>query len=82
MEKIQISDQKLVLLTENDEEIGFVKFTIDDKTLHLKSTVVHEAFQGKGYAKRLMQEIEKFITEKHYALVAECSYAVKYFGKV
>ncbi len=82
MEKVVIKDSKIILLDENENEIGFIKFEIFNDVLDVISTVVNENYQGKGYAKILMKECEKYIRNNNYKVKATCSYAKKYFSNI
>ena len=81
MEKFVIKDSKIILL-KDDSEIGFIKFEIEGNILKIISTVVHDAYQGKGYAKTLMKECERYVREKGYKVEPICSYAKKYFTNI
>ena len=81
MEKFVIKDSKIILL-DGDLEIGFIKFELDNNVFKIISTVVNEAYQGRGYAKTLMKECERYVREKGYKVEPICSYAKKYFTNV
>lgn len=81
MEKFIIKDFKIILLDE-ENEIGFIKFEVENNVLKIISTVVHDAYQGKGYAKILMKECEKYIRSNNFKVEPICSYAKKYFLNV
>lgn len=82
MEKFIIKDSKIILLDENENEVGFIKFDIENDVLEIISTVVNESYQGKGYAKTLMKECEKYIRNNNYKVKPTCSYAKKYFTSI
>ena len=81
MEKFVIKDSKIILL-DGDLEIGFIKFELDNNVFKIISTVVSDAYQGKGYAKTLMKECERYVREKGYKVEPICSYAKKYFTNI
>ena len=81
MEKFVIKDSKIILL-DGESEIGFIKFEVENDVLKIISTIVCDAYQGKGYAKALMKECERYIREKGYKVEPICSYAKKYFTNI
>lgn len=81
MEKFVIKDSKIILL-DGDSEIGFIKFELDNNVFKIISTVVSDAYQGRGYAKTLMKECERYVREKGYKVEPICSYAKKYFTNI
>ena len=81
MEKFVIKDSKIILLDGN-LEIGFIKFELDNNVFKIISTVVNEAYQGKGYAKTLMKECERYVRSNNYKVEPICSYAKKYFTNI
>ena len=81
MEKFVIKDSKIILL-DGESEIGFIKFEVENDVLKIISTVVYDAYQGKGYAKTLMKECERYVREKGYKVEPICSYAKKYFTNI
>ena len=81
MEKFVIKDSKIILL-DGESEIGFIKFEVENDILKIISTVVCDAYQGKGYAKTLMKECERYVREKGYKVEPICSYAKKYFTNI
>ena len=81
MEKFVIKDSKIILL-DGDLEIGFIKFELDNNVFKIISTVVNEAYQGKGYAKTLMKECERYVRSNNYKVEPICSYAKKYFTNI
>ena len=81
MEKFVIKDSKIILL-DGESEIGFIKFEVENDILKIISTVVYDAYQGKGYAKTLMKECERYVREKGYKVEPICSYAKKYFTNI
>ena len=48
MEKFVIKDSKIILL-DGESEIGFIKFELDNNVFKIISTVVSDAYQGRGY---------------------------------
>ena len=81
MEKFVIKDSKIILL-DGESEIGFIKFEVENDVLKIISTVVCDAYQGKGYAKILMKECERYVRENGYKVEPICSYAKKYFSNI
>ncbi len=82
MEKFIIKDSKIILLDESQNEIGFIKFELENNVLKIISTVVNETYQGKGYAKTLIKECEKYVRNNKYKVEPICSYAKKYFSNI
>ena len=81
MEKFVIKDSKIILL-DGDLEIGFIKFELDNNVFKIISTVVNDAYQGRGYAKTLMKECERYVRSNNYKVEPICSYAKKYFTNI
>ena len=81
MEKFVIKDSKIILL-DCESEIGFIKFEVENNVLKIISTIVCDAYQGKGYAKTLMKECERYVRSNNYKVEPICSYAKKYFTNI
>ncbi len=82
MEKFEYINNKIILKNEKNKEIGYVLFNLENNIFTIISTFVNDEFKGKGYAKKLMNETERYVKEYNYKLKLECSYSIKYFSNV
>ncbi len=68
-------------LYENDEVIGYIKYSIDDNSLIVISTNVKKEYQGKGLARKLMDEIYSYALKNNLEIDSICSYGITYLKK-
>ena len=66
---------------ENDECLGFLKFTLENNVLTILSTVVYENARGKGIARALNEYIFSYINKGVQEIRIICSYSQNYFLK-
>ena len=66
---------------ENDECLGFLKFTLENNVLTILSTVVYENARGKGIAKVLNEYIFDYVNKGIQEIRIACSYSQNYFLK-
>ena len=73
---------KISIKDENNKEVAKVVYEErKEKEITVTHTFVDESLQGQGIAKKLMDELCRFATEKDMNIVSECSYATKYLEK-
>ena len=80
MNKFNYTNDKIILINEDNNEVGFVLYSLNNNIFTIISTQVYDEYKGKGYAKILMNECERFLKENNYSLKPLCLYAKKYFS--
>ena len=79
--KIKQKENILLLMQEN-EEVGYIKYAQDqDKDYIIQSIVVSEKYRGMGCAKKLFDEFIKKAQNENKKIIPICSYAQKQFEK-
>lgn len=67
---------------ENNEEVGTLDYTMDEKnTMLLNHTEVNPAYEGKGIAKKLVMESVEFARKNDLKILPRCTYAEKLFER-
>ena len=66
---------------ENDECLGFLKYSLENNVLTIISTVVYENARGKGVAKALNEYIFNYANKGVDEIKIICSYSQNYFLK-
>ncbi len=80
--KIVINEQNNTIVCEDDDkEVGYILYTLENNVLDIKSTFVDPAYRGNGYADDLTNAAIKYAKENGHELRATCSYAVKKLSK-
>ncbi|MFA6667258.1 MAG: GNAT family N-acetyltransferase [Bacilli bacterium] len=75
------NDRFTLIDEENDNQVGYVVYKLDNNILSIISTFVNPLYQGKGMAKLLIDKVVSFSKEKNYKIKPICSYSVAYFEK-
>ncbi|MEP6802912.1 MAG: GNAT family N-acetyltransferase [Flavobacterium sp.] len=68
-------------LIENDKKIGEMVLSISGTILTVYHTEVDEEFNGKGYAKVLLDEMVAYVREHKYTVKALCPYVFAQFTR-
>lgn len=68
-------------LIENDEKIGEMVISISKTILTVYHTEVDEKYNGKGYAKLLLDAMAAYVREHHYTVKALCPYVFAQFTR-
>jgi len=69
-------------LYQEDTKVGYVQGKkVSSNYLSIEHTIVYEQYQGKGYAKILIEEVVHFAKVNNFKIIPICSYAVKFFDK-
>jgi len=68
-------------LIENNEKIGEMVISISQTILTVYHTEVDEKYNGKGYAKLLLEEMVEYVREHHYTVKALCPYVFAQFTR-
>ena len=75
-------DNKIILLDLDNNQIGYIGYNIINPTvLDVVTTKVDSKYQGKGYAKILIQEYVNYLIKNNLKTDLTCSYAINYFLK-
>jgi len=72
---------KIYLVDEENVKVGYVDYRIDNGILILNKVYVLPNYQGKGYARLIMDEAVVFAQKEKYLVRPICSYAIGYFEK-
>jgi len=78
--KFKYIENKLILIDDN-KSVGTIDFKIEDNVFTIIKVYVLPIFQGKGYAKLLVQEVVRLAQEKNYKIRPLCSYSIGFFEK-
>ncbi|KUJ60812.1 acetyltransferase [Flavobacteriaceae bacterium CRH] len=68
-------------LIENDEKIGEMVLSISGTILTVYHTEVDEKFNGKGYAKLLLDAMVAYVREHKYTVKPLCPYVFAQFTR-
>jgi predicted GNAT family acetyltransferase len=68
-------------LYENGEKIGEMVLSISGTILTVYHTEVDEAYNGKGYAKLLLDEMTAYVREHKYTVKPLCPYVFAQFKR-
>lgn len=67
---------------QEDQMLAQVTFpSVDDATVDINHTFVHDSLRGQGIAGQLMEEAAREIRSQKKSAVLSCSYAVAWFQK-
>jgi predicted GNAT family acetyltransferase len=78
--KFKFDGKKLSLIDDNTI-VGTTDYLLGDNVFTILKVYVLPIFQGKGYAKLMVEEIVRLAKEKGYKIKPICSYSVGYFEK-
>lgn len=65
----------------DDKNAGYIEYSLEKDTLTILHTVVFKEYEGQGLARKLMEEIVKYVKENNLKILSECSYASHYLTK-
>ncbi|WP_293768880.1 GNAT family N-acetyltransferase [uncultured Corynebacterium sp.] len=77
----QQTDLSRYVLTVDGAEAGYAEYIDTDETREFNHTVVHEAFQGKGLSKPLVQFALDDTREAGRSVIATCSAVARFIEK-
>ena len=63
------------------EYYAIVKYHFHDQAMHITSTRVPDALQGKGYGKIMMESVLPLIEVQGFKIVPKCSYVEHYLDR-
>lgn len=66
---------------ENLELIAEINFRIENNTMYIDRTYTNENYRGKGYAKKLLNELVNDAKSKNYKIEPICSFAIYELNK-
>ena len=72
---------RFVASSEDGEFMGEIEYVPEAGTLTANHTLVDDAFQGKGVAKRLLDEMAAYARINGLKVIPVCSYVVAAFKK-
>ena len=76
-------ENKIFLEDDLGNEIAKVEFpSYKEGEITITHTYVDASLQGRGIARKLLDEVCIYAEEKELTIIPECSYAVKYFEKL
>ncbi|MDY6062934.1 MAG: GNAT family N-acetyltransferase [Erysipelotrichaceae bacterium] len=73
-------DKKILMMVDG-KEVGYIEYELKDNSINILHTVVYSEFQGRGYARELVNEAIAYADKQGYALTSVCSYATKVIQK-
>lgn len=68
-------------LTEGSERIGEMEVSISNDTMTVYHTEVDPAYEGKGYAKQLLENMVEHARNNHLKVIALCPYVHVQFSR-
>lgn len=72
--EIKITDDRFILMDE-DNEAGFIEYSLNNNDLTIHHTEVDEAYAGQQLAKKLVMSVVDHAREKNYKIIPLCPYA-------
>lgn len=70
------------LLDENGNILAEIDFPfVSENVIEITHTIVSQALQGQGIARKLVEKVLDMAKEKGYKVTASCSYAKHYLEK-
>lgn len=79
--KINDKGEGLFFIEDHREQIARLDIKISNKTLVALHTEVNPAYEGKGLAKKMFQQMVDYARENNLKVKAECSYVNLQFKK-
>jgi predicted GNAT family acetyltransferase len=81
--KLKLNDNKkgMFNLYENEERIGEMVISISNAELTVYHTEIADHFEGKGYAKLLLDAMIAYVREHNYKVIPLCPYVFAQFKK-
>jgi len=74
-------DLKKISLIDDNNVVGTIDYMLENNVFTIVRVYVLPIFQGRGYAKMLVEEVVRLAKEKGYKIKPICSYSVGYFEK-
>ena len=71
-------DNQFTLMDDN-QELGYLTYKMQDGIMHLDGTFVHPEFEGNGYAAMLVDEVARYARDNQLKAIPVCSYIVAKF---
>lgn len=80
--KKMIKNNKLSLINEKNEEIGFVTFPIfKEGVVIIDHTFVNPEYRGQNLAYHIVTAVLDYIRENNLKVVASCPYVIKFLDR-
>ncbi len=67
-------EKKTILLEDDDKEVRYIEYQLENNTMNVTHTFVYPEYRGKGYGKVLTKKAMEFAEEKGYEFSATCSF--------
>ena len=78
-----IATGEFFIRDEQQRKVAVMTYAMaDDKTMVIEHTIVEEALEGHGIARKLVDAGVQFAREKGYKIIPQCPYASSVFKKV
>jgi len=74
-------DLKKISLIDDNNVVGTIDYMLENNVFTIVRVYVLPIFQGRGYAKMLVEEVVRLAKEKGYKIKPTCSYSIGYFEK-
>lgn len=74
-------NNSIILVDEDEMTIGSLTYKIEEDLIHANTTNVDKEHSGKGYAKKLVDELVEKARNENKKIVANCSYIQRLFEK-
>lgn len=71
------TEKRFSAVDENNEEVGYLTYSVENGTMDLEHTVVRPDQRGKGIGSRLVDEACDYSVRSKYTLISTCSFANK-----
>ena len=66
---------------QDEQQVGYIKWTLDDDVMIMESTFVEESLRGQDVALDLLDLAAEYARQNDYKMKAVCSYVVKMFER-
>lgn len=73
--------KKLLYLDELKNELGYIEYSEDEKTITLLKTYVYKEGRGKGIAKILNDQFFSKFENTTKNIIIKCTYSISYYEK-
>lgn len=64
---------------QDEQQVGYIKWTLDDNVMIMESTFVEESLRGQDVSLNLLDLAAEYARQNDYKMKAVCSYVVKMF---
>ncbi len=77
----QKDDEGRFFVEQSGKELGYLDYTLDDRSMTIEHTVVEDELKGTGAARMLVDEAYRFATERQYSIASNCEYGAHVLKK-